>query len=72
MLGDDAVNRIMDPALRDKLGASEVAPVMAGVADAIQNVYWVAGVLVLMIIAAGFALPKGLSPINAPSSRIRR
>ena len=71
-LGDDAVNRIMDPDLRAKLGASEVAPVMAGVADAIQNVYWVAGVLVLMIIAAGFALPKGLSPINAPSSRTRR
>lgn len=72
MLGDNAVDRIMDPNLRDKLSASAVAPVMAGVGDAIRNVYWVAGILVLMIIIAGTALPKGLSPTNAPSSRARR
>ncbi|HEY3916895.1 MAG TPA: MFS transporter [Stellaceae bacterium] len=63
-LGDNAVDRIMDPNLRDKLAASDVAPVMAAVGDAIQNVYWTAGLLVLMIIAAGLALPKGLSPHN--------
>ena len=72
MLGDNAVDRILDPNLRDKLAASEVAPVMAGIGDAVQNVYWVAGALVVMIIIAGAALPKGLSPTNAPSSRIRR
>lgn len=71
-LGDNAVDRILDPDLRDKLSASEVAPVMAGIGDAVQNVYWTAGALVLMIIIAGAALPKGLSPTNAPSSRIRR
>ena len=43
MLGDNAVDRILDPDLRDKLSASEVAPVMAGIGDAVQNVYWVAG-----------------------------
>jgi EmrB/QacA subfamily drug resistance transporter len=72
MLGDNAVDRILDPNLRDKLSASEVAPVMAGIGDAVQNVYWVAGALVVMIIVAGTALPKGLSPTKAPSSRIRR
>lgn len=72
MLGDNAVDQIMDPNLRDKLSATQVAPVMAAVGDAIRNVYWVAGLLVLMIIVAGMALPKGLSPTNAPSSRIRR
>ena len=72
MLGDNAVDRILDPNLRDKLSPSEVAPVMAGIGDAVQNVYWVAGALILMIIIAGAALPKGLSPTNAPSSRIRR
>jgi EmrB/QacA subfamily drug resistance transporter len=72
MLGDNAVDRILDPNLRDKLAASEVAPVMAGIGDAVQNVYWTAGALVLMVIIAGALLPKGLSPINAPSSRLRR
>ena len=72
MLGDNAVDRILDPKLRDKLAASEVAPVMAGIGDAVQNVYWTAGALVLMVIIAGALLPKGLSPTNAPSSRLRR
>ena len=72
MLGDNAVDRILDPNLRDKLAASEVAPVMAGIGDAVQNVYWTAGALVLMVIIAGALLPKGLSPTNAPSSRLRR
>jgi hypothetical protein len=45
---------------------------MAGIGDAVQNVYWTAGALVLMVIIAGALLPKGLSPINAPSSRLRR
>ncbi|HLI22689.1 MAG TPA: MFS transporter [Stellaceae bacterium] len=72
MLGDNAVDQIMDPTLRDKLSASQVAPVMTGVGNAIQNVYWVAGALVVMIIISGTLLPRGLSPINAPSSRMRR
>jgi hypothetical protein len=45
---------------------------MAGIGDAVQNVYWTAGALVIMIIIAGAALPKGLGPTNAPSSRTRR
>jgi hypothetical protein len=72
MLGDNAVDRILDPNLRNKLSASEVAPVMVGIGDAVQNVYWVAGALVVLVIIAGAALPKGLSPINVPSSRLRR
>lgn len=64
LLGSNAVNRIMDPTLRDKLSASQVGPVMLAVADAVRNVYWVAGLFVLMIIAAGIALPRGLSPIK--------
>lgn len=62
LLGDDAVNRILDPALRDRLTAAEVGPMMLAVADAIRNVYWVAGFFVILILAAGLSLPKGLSP----------
>lgn len=62
LLGSDAVSRIMDPTLRDKLAPAEIGPVMLAVADAVRNVYLVAGFFVLVILAAGFALPKGLSP----------
>jgi hypothetical protein len=43
--------------------------VMVAVGDAIRNVYWVAGLLVLMIIAAGALLPRKLSPTNAGTPR---
>lgn len=69
MLGSNAVDRIMDPDLRDKLAPSEVGRVMVAVGDAIRNVYWVAGLLVLMIIAAGALLPPKLSPTNAGTRR---
>lgn len=64
MMGGDAVSRIMDPALRQTLPPNELGPVMIGVADAIRNVYLLAGVFALVIVAAGLALPKGLSPIR--------
>lgn len=69
MLGDNAVDRILDPSLRDKLSPTQVGPVMVAVGDAVRNVYLVAGVLVLMIIAAGAVLPKGLGPTNPATAR---
>jgi hypothetical protein len=69
MLGSNAIDRIMDPGLREKLAPAEVGPVMLAVGDAIRNVYLVAGGLVLMIIIAGLALPKGLSPLNTGQRR---
>jgi MFS family permease len=62
LLGNDAVNRIMDPNLRDKLPAAEIGHVMLAVAGAIRNVYVGAGIVVIIIIAAGLSLPRGLSP----------
>jgi len=62
MLGDDAVTRIMDVNLRDRLAPADIGPVMLAVAHAIQDVYLVAGGFVLVILAAGFFLPRGLSP----------
>ena len=62
LLGGDAVDQIMDPALREKLGAARVESAMLAVSDAIRNVYWVAGFFVALVVIAGLALPKGLSP----------
>jgi EmrB/QacA subfamily drug resistance transporter len=67
MLGGNAVSRVMDPTLRDKLSAQEIGPVMGAIADAVHNVYIVSGVLVLVILAAGFFLPKGLGPTRRAS-----
>ena len=64
LLGGNAVNRIMNPTLRDQLTTVEVGPVMHAVAGAIRNVYLGAAVLVLVIIAAGLSFPRGLSPIR--------
>jgi MFS transporter len=61
LLGGDAVERIMEPALRDKLGA-QAGEVLLAVSDAIRNVYWVAAFFVALVVIAGLALPKGLSP----------
>jgi EmrB/QacA subfamily drug resistance transporter len=67
LIGGDAVSRIMEPGLRDNLPAAQFGPVMLAVADAIRNVYLVAGCFVLMCLAAGLALPKGLSPTRRVS-----
>jgi EmrB/QacA subfamily drug resistance transporter len=61
-LGGDAVSRIMDPALRQSLAPAQVGPAMAVVAVAIRNVYLVAGLFALLVIAAWLSLPKGLGP----------
>ncbi len=64
LLGGDAVSRIMDPSLRQSLSPAALGPAMAAVADAIRNVYLTAALFVLVILAAGFFLPRGLSPVR--------
>jgi hypothetical protein len=61
-VGGNAVDRIMDPALRSNLPAGEIAPLMTAVAAALHNVYLVTGVLALIGFAVTWALPRGLSP----------
>jgi predicted MFS family arabinose efflux permease len=69
LVGGDAVSRIMDPALRQSLSPAQIGPVMVAVADAVRNVYLVAALFVLAMIATGFFLPKGLSPIRPARAR---
>jgi hypothetical protein len=67
LLGGDAVSRILDPGLRDQLSAAQLGPVMLAVGDAIRNVYLIAGFFVVLSLAAGLSLPKGLSPTRRGS-----
>jgi EmrB/QacA subfamily drug resistance transporter len=71
LVGGNAISRIMDPALRDSLGPARLGPVMAAVADAVHNVYLTAALFVLVVLAAGYFLPKGLSPVRAAYSKSR-
>jgi multidrug resistance protein len=68
-IGGNAVDKIMDPALRDNLPAGEIGPLMAAIAAALHNVYLVTGLLALAGFAVTRALPRGLSPTNAARDR---
>lgn len=63
-IGGNAINRIMDPALRSSLPAHQIAPLMAAVAAALHNVYLVSGLLALIGFATTLVLPRGLSPVR--------
>ncbi len=64
-IGGNAVDKIMDPALRDNFPPAEIGPLMAAIAAALHNVYLVTGLLALAGLAVTRALPRGLSPTNA-------
>jgi EmrB/QacA subfamily drug resistance transporter len=68
-LGSNAVDKIMDPALRSNIPAAEFAPLMAAIAAALHNVYLVTFALVLVGFVLTRALPRGLSPNNAPRDK---
>ena len=60
--GSPVVNRLMDPALRQELPATELARLSAAVAGALHHVYLIAGVLALLALSLTVWLPKGTSP----------
>jgi EmrB/QacA subfamily drug resistance transporter len=64
-IGGNAVDKIMDPALRNNFPPDMIGPLMAAIAAALHNVYLVTGVLALAGLAVTWALPRGLSPTNA-------
>jgi EmrB/QacA subfamily drug resistance transporter len=68
-LGGNAVDKIMDPALRQNFPPDEIGPLMAAIASALHNVYLVTGLLALAGLAVTWALPRGLSPTNAARDR---
>jgi EmrB/QacA subfamily drug resistance transporter len=59
---DSAVERLMDPALRDSLGAAAVARLSAAMAGALGHVYLISAVLGVLALVLALALPARLSP----------
>jgi hypothetical protein len=68
-IGGNAIDKIMDPALRDNFTAAELGPLMAAIAAALHNVYLVTGVLAVAGLVVTRVLPRGLSPTNAARDR---
>ena len=62
--GSEILNRLMDPALRQSLPEAAVAPLVSAMAAALHNVYVIQGLAVLIMLATGFCLPAGLSPLK--------
>jgi EmrB/QacA subfamily drug resistance transporter len=58
----DAVNRLLQPAAREGLGAAEIARVSDAIAAGLHNVYIVAGVFAIVSLVLAWALPAQLSP----------
>jgi hypothetical protein len=60
----DAVNRLMSPAARQSLGASEIARLTEAVGSSLHVVYVIAGLVALISLILALALPARLSPIR--------
>jgi hypothetical protein len=67
----DAVNRLLEPGLRQSLGAGEIARLTAAVAASLHEVYLVAVVLAALTFLAALSFPARLSPLRpaAPAAR---
>ena len=58
----DAVNRMMQPASRGRLDPALIASLTRALADALHNVYGIAGVLSLVALGLALGVPRGLKP----------
>jgi hypothetical protein len=64
----DAVNRLLEPAFRQRLGTAEIARLTDAVAASLHEVYWIATLtaVITLVIAASF--PARLSPLRPAAS----
>lgn len=67
----DAVNRLLQPALRHSLGAAEIARLTGAVAASLHEVYLIATLIALATLAVSLVFPAGLSPLRPVAARAR-
>ncbi|MGC2524200.1 MAG: MFS transporter, partial [Stellaceae bacterium] len=67
----DAVNRLLEPALRRSLGADEIARLSDAVGSSLHEVYLIATVIAALTFVVALSFPAGLSPLRpaAPATR---
>lgn len=62
--GSDILHHLMDPALRQSLPETAVAPLVSAMGAALHNVYLIQGLATVIMLATAFCLPAGLSPLK--------
>jgi MFS family permease len=63
---DEEINRLLEPATRATLGSVETMRLSDAIAAAIHNVYLIAAMLAVALLALAFRVPAGLSPVRQP------
>ncbi len=67
----DAVNRLLEPALRRGLGAGEIARLSAAVAASLHDVYLIATVTAALTLVVALGFPARLSPLRPAATAAR-
>jgi MFS family permease len=65
----DAVDRLMEPALRASLGAAEIARLTDAIAGALHLVYLVCGLLAVVALVMPLWMPSGFGPRQQAAAR---
>ncbi|MGH7115568.1 MAG: MDR family MFS transporter [Stellaceae bacterium] len=65
----DAVNRLLEPALRHSLAAGEIARLTDAVAASLHEVYWIATLTAVFTFVMALGFPARLSPVRPTASR---
>jgi EmrB/QacA subfamily drug resistance transporter len=60
----NAVNRLLQPSLRDALGAAQLARLTDAFAASVHTVYWLVMLIALATLAVALLFPAGLSPVR--------
>jgi Zn-dependent membrane protease YugP len=66
----DAVNRLMQPAARQMLDASELARLTEAIASSVHVVYVIAGLVAVVSLLLALALPARLSPTRSLTQQL--
>ncbi len=61
----DAINQLLEPALRQRLGAGEIARLTDAFAAAVHEVYLIVMVIAAATLVVALCFPAGLSPVRA-------
>ena len=63
---ESEINRLIDPATRGAVDGATALRLSEAIAAAMHNIYLIAGLLALGLLALAFRIPAGLSPVRQP------
>ncbi len=67
---DAEINLLMQPATRGQLSGGEVTRLVDAIAAAVHNVYWIAGLLAVVMLLLAFWIPTGVALAQKPAAKL--